>query len=303
MSSSDLAELIEGFLRARRGEGHKPEGARRYGDRLRLFASWLEEQGIHTIGAIDDLVIANYRDYCMVDRENRPGTVINALTAIRAFARWATRHGHMAGDPTAQIRWPRRTRGAPRPLSSAELDKLAAILEAEPDDEVEAWHHRRNRLAIELMYYLGLRLSEAARLQVRDVSLTTGVVTVRQSKGRDRSVAVHPELLGPLAEACAGRRQADHVLVTENGRSMRGKVLAHIFERWLPRRGLHISAHRLRHSFGTELLRASGNLALVQDAMGHASPETTRIYTLVVVEDQRPAIARLPPLVRRPAAD
>lgn len=298
-----LVDLLDGFLRARRGEGHKPEGVRRYGERLRLFAAWLEARGVRDLRAIDGLVIADYRDYCVVDRANRPGTAINALTAIRAFAQWATRHGHMAGDPTAEIRWPRRVRGAPRPLSAAELGHLAAILEAEPDDEVEAWHHRRNKLACELMYYLGLRLSEAARLQVRDVNLAAGLVTIRQSKGRDRSVAIHPELLNSLAEAVAGRRQADYVLVTENGRPMRSKVLAHVFERWLPQRGLRISAHRLRHSFGTELLRASGNLALVQDAMGHASPETTRIYTLVVVEEQRPAINRLPPLVRRPAAD
>lgn len=295
-----IADLIAPFLRARRGEGFRPAGVQRYGDRLRRFAAWY---GDRPVAAIDAHVAAAYRDHCAVDRQNRPGTVLNALTALRAFARWAIDHGHMAADPTAGIRWPRRTRPAPKPLSAAELAALRAILAAEPADEVEAWHHRRNRLAIELMYYAGLRLGEVARLRVADVNLVDATVTVRESKGEDRSVVIHAALLGRLAAAVAGKRQTDPVIVTENGRAMTPVVLAKVFAGWLPRQGLRISAHRLRHSFGTELLRASGNLALVQEAMGHKSPETTRIYTLIVVDDQRPAINRIPRLVEEGDAD
>jgi site-specific recombinase XerD len=295
----DLPELLDGFLRARRGEGCTRDGVRRYGDRLRLFAAWLAARGVADVAAIDALAVADYRDHCVEDRQNRPGTVINALTAIRAFAGWAVERGHMAADPTRAIRWPRRTRGAPKPLSAAELDQLAAILEAEPDDAVEAWHHRRNRLAVELMYYAGLRLGEVARLKVADVNLVDATVTIRDSKSTDRSVAVHADLLLALAEVVAGKKASEPVVPSENGRQMKPAVLAKIFERWLKQRGLAISAHRLRHTFGTELLRACGNLGIVQEALGHASPETTRIYTLIVVDDQRPAINRIPRLNRR----
>lgn len=301
---AQLEDLLEAFLRARRGEGRRPEGVRRYGDRLRLFAAWLRERGVRDVAAIDDLVVADYRDYCLIDRGNREGTVVNALTAIRAFAEWAVPRGHLAADPTATIRWPRRVRPAPRPLTAEEVSRLRAILSEEPDDAVELLQFRRVRLAIELMYYAGLRLGEVARLRVADVNLVAGLVTIRQSKSRDRSVALHPELLPALAQACAGRRQTDPVIPGAGGTVYTPKMLAKkIFERWLPARGLSISAHRLRHSFGTELLRACGNLGVVQEAMGHASPETTRIYTLIVVDDQRPAISRIPRLVTRPAAD
>lgn len=301
---ASLESLLDAFVRARRGEGRRPEGVRRYADRLRLFGAWLGARGVEDVATIDALTVADYRDYCIVDRGNREGTVVNALTAIRAFAEWAIPLGHMAEDPTAKVRWPQRARGLPKPLTPEELGTLAAILADEPEDEGEAWHHRRNRLAIELMYYLGLRLGEVARLKVADVNLVAGTVTIRQSKSRDRSVALHAELLPHLAEVLAGRRQSDPVIPAETGKAMKPKVLAKIFERWLPARGLRISAHRLRHSFATELLRGCGNLGLVQDALGHASPETTRIYTLIVVEDQRPAINRIPRLVgRRAAAD
>jgi integrase/recombinase XerC len=300
-----IADLLDPFSRARRGEGKKRSGVQRYGERLLRFDRWLEERGNRDVITIDHIVVADYRDDCM-ERGNKASTVECALITIRAFAKWAVRLGHMAADPTVDLVWPPRQRGAPKPLATLELAKLWTILEAEPDSERQRWHHRRNRLACHLMYYVGMRLSEVCRLRVADVNLAAGVITIRDSKSQDRSVLIHAEFIGELAEALAGKKLGDLVITTQRGGQLTPKVLAHVFERWLPARGLRISAHRLRHSFGTELLRASGNLAIVQDAMGHASPETTRMYTLVVVEDQRPAIAAFPPLSRfaaPPSAD
>lgn len=294
-----IGDLTGDFARARRGEGRKEAGVERYVQALGRFGRWLAQQGVADVAAIDHLVVMDYRDYMANDRQNTPATVQNALTCIRAFARWARKRGYMTGDPTDpdEVRWPQRRRPAPKPLQPAELAALVAILDAEPAaDDAAIWRHRRNRLACHLMYYAGLRLGEAARLQVRDVNLVAATVTIRQSKGRDRSVALHPALLITLAGWLAGRRQTDPVIPNPSGQAMGPAVLAKIFERWLPERGLAISAHRLRHSFGTELLRACGNLRIVQVAMGHASSETTEQYTLVVVEDQRPAIGRIPEL-------
>lgn len=292
-----IGNHIDAFIRSRRGEGKKEAGVRRYRDCLRRFDRWLTSRGI-TLEQLDSLVVCDYRDYCAVDRSNRPSTVEKALVSIRAFSNWATKRGLMSGDPTRDIEWPPRRIPAPKPLSPAELAALVDILEDWPDGGMAYWRHARNRVAIYLMYYAGLRLGEVSRLLVRDVNLVSNIVTIRESKGRDRSVALHPDLIRELTGWIAGMRQTDAVVPAgPSGRPVkRPAIIAKIFERWLPQRGLRISAHRLRHSFGTELLRACGNLGVVQKAMGHASPETTMMYAMVTVEDQRPHIHRLPKL-------
>jgi len=302
-----ITDLLEPFVRDRRGQGKKAAGVQRYVDCLKRIERWLDRQGISDVAAVDSLVVSDYRDYAISDVGNSPSTVSKHLTALRAFARWAMKRGHMASDPTVDVVWPVFRRPAPKPLSPDELRLLRQILEDEPEeDEGSAWYyHRRNSLAIWLMYYAGLRLAEVARLRVRDVNLVAATVTIRDSKTEDRSVALHADLVEVLQLELAGRKPGDPVIATALGAPLKATVLAKIFEAprgWLARRGLRISAHRLRHSFGTELLRACGNLGVVQRAMGHASPETTMGYAQVVVEDQREAVAKLPPLAKRKAA-
>lgn len=73
------------------------------------------------------------------------------------------------------------------------------------------------------------------------------------------------------------------------------KVLTRIFEVWLPRRGIRtIHAHRLRHTFATELLNAGVPLTEIQEALGHADISTTRIYLKVDFSRVKEAVNKLP---------
>jgi site-specific recombinase XerD len=49
----------------------------------------------------------------------------------------------------------------------------------------------------------------------------------------------------------------------------------------------------LRHTFGTDLIRGGTDLVTVAELMGHASLDSTRIYTLPTENDLDAAVARL----------
>ena len=121
----------------------------------------------------------------------------------------------------------------------------------------------------------GLRRAEIAGLDQADLYLDTEppVIHVRQGKGgRDRVVPIHPTLLANLGErTCwlyrprSRRYSPDRV----------GKLLAQA----LSVGDRRITGHQLRHHFGTEAARWSkGNVILVGQLMGHASPNTTMGY-------------------------
>ena len=85
-----------------------------------------------------------------------------------------------------------------------------------------------------------------------------------------------------------------NVAVYRDGEPLTHKSLAHIYERWLPGLGILITAHRLRHSFTTAMLRHSADIRAIQDLMGHTSPETTQRYLAFCNEQLRGAIEKLP---------
>jgi integrase/recombinase XerD len=145
------------------------------------------------------------------------------------------------------------------------------------------------------MLYAGLRLEEAAALLWADVDLVNETVLVRDGKGgKARAVPLHPALKRELKKTLL--RQPQHAVCgNPDGRQMRGKALAHLFERWLPRLGVAgVSAHRLRHTFATRLLKAGVDVCDIQVAMGHTRLDTTSIYLCIDAERIRTQVGKLP---------
>jgi len=289
---SQLHDLLEAFATDRRGDGQRPSGILSYVQRLKRFDVWLKGKPVDQLSWI---VITDYRnelaEHCNIS------TVETAMVTIRAFCRWAVDRGHLANDVSAKVRVPRRPQAMPKPLSP---DELAALWAALSDDETVSdqtqWAIRRNRLVCSLMYYAGLRKGEVARLRYGDCSLRTRTITIRASKSNDRVIPIHPALLIELTDWPVGKND-DSVVRSWRGGGFTGVGgLGHIFEVWLPYRGVVISSHRLRHSFATEYLRATKDIRGLQSLLGHRSLETTQIYTQVTGDEHRANIAKLPTL-------
>lgn len=291
MGVNTVLQLLPAYRSALVARGYRPRGIQKYVEQLRAFVRFAGDE-VRAEG-ISTALITRYQEHLAA--RCSAGTVGNALTVLRSFCRWTLTQGLRSDDPTLTVVWPRLRKPAPRALSQAELRRLLKAIE-EPDalTEAQCWLWGRNRRAVLLMLFAGLRISEAAALRWREIDLEAGVLLVIDGKGgKDRSVPIHPTLRVELERvaptrptwAVVGRR--DHQVLTP-------KSLAHLFERWLPALGVQISAHRLRHSFATELLRNGADLRAIQELLGHSSLETTQRYLMLGSRQLREAIDRLP---------
>lgn len=187
-------------------------------------------------------------------------------------------------DPSAGLIRPKVPRGLPKPATEEEV-RLALTLAAPWD------------LYVMLAAYAGLRSSEVANLDRRNV--TEALVTVHQGKGgKSRTVETHPELWRRIRLAPAGP-----IARLGSGRIMTGEQMSARVRYQLDRIGLpELTMHRFRHRFATILLRpkelggAGADLLTVSELMGHANPNTTKIYALITSEQRRLAIHALPAL-------
>lgn len=190
-----------------------------------------------------------------------PATRANDLANLRAFYKWARRWEHRDDDPTLRLDSPKVPNGLPRPVSRADLHRLLAAL---PDD------HRR---AVCLGAYAGLRISEAARLDWRDVDTEMNVIRVIDSKGsKSRAIAVSPILLDHLLPETGGN------VVAAGGPPQSPATLQRKVNRAIRGAGVDATFHQLRHRYGTVAYQATGDLIAVGRMMGHSSPVTTAIY-------------------------
>jgi site-specific recombinase XerD len=291
-----LIDLMPLYRRHLLACGHRERGIDRYMQHLRGFLAALPDNATPM-----HLTTAAVREH-MRDRAETcsTATVVGMLTSVRSFCRFLIEEELLPSDPTAAIRWPRRRHLPPRVLNTEELEQLAAALQETSDmTDRQRWHWRRNRRAIYLMYYAGLRLAEAAALVWGDVDLKAGRLIVREGKGgKARALPIHQRLHSVLRPASIGAPAHWAVAGKVDGTPLNPKALAHIFEVWLPSRGVHgITAHRLRHTFATQMLDQGVPLCDIQEALGHTDIGTTRIYLQVDFSRIQGAVDKVPKLL------
>ncbi len=246
---------------------------RSYRTDLDQFRTFLERQGDSSLAAVDGRAIRAYLA-SLYGRKLDRVSIARKLAAIRSCFRFLTRRGFVRKDPARQVASPRLPK---KLVSFLPIDEMQALLDgpiARP----------RDRAILELLYASGLRVSELAGLDLRDVDCDGGTVRVL-GKGRkervvpfggaaaealDAYVSERGDGPGPLFRNARGGRLS--------ARSVHAIVRSRARAAGLTRR---VSPHTLRHTFATHLLDAGGDLRLIQDLLGHSRLSTTQRYTHV----------------------
>ncbi|GAA6837300.1 tyrosine recombinase XerH [Helicobacter pylori] len=174
----------------------------------------------------------------------------------------------------------------PTHLNNEELEKF---LESIDKIEMSAKVRARNRLLIKIIVFTGMRSNEALQLKIKDFTLENGCYTILIKGKGDKYRAVmlkafHIESL--LKEWLIERElypvKNDLLFCNQKGNALTQAYLYRQVERIINFAGLRREkngAHMLRHSFATLLYQKRHDLILVQEALGHASLNTSRIYT------------------------
>lgn len=191
-----------------------------------------------------------------------------AISHMSAFYRWAIREGLADRDPTIAVERPRLPMRLPRPVTALEAERLLAGA-------------AELGLMVLMMVDAGLRCCEVAALRWSDVDLEAGTVYVFGKGSRERLVGM-PRRLRMAAYLAAADADTDRI----TGRRMSPARVSQLVGARCVELGLNgVTAHRLRHTYATRLLQATGgDLRTVQMSLGHASVATTQIYAAVDIE-------------------
>jgi integrase/recombinase XerC len=215
-------------------------------------------------------------------RGQRPKTLARTLSAWRSFYNHLARSGLVAANPCLGLRPPKGDRKLPNALS---VDEMAKLLEGPAGD----LRSLRDQAMFELMYSSGLRRAELIGLDVGDVDLATGEVTVTGKGRKTRIVPVGRQALDALRNwleqrssvATAAASDTAALFLGARGGRIGATAVRLALNQLAVKHGVtaHVHPHALRHSFASHVLQSSGDLRAVQEMLGHASLSTTQVYT------------------------
>jgi integrase/recombinase XerD len=286
------ASVLDSYIHELASAPLSAQSRRTYASKVRQFLAWLavtELDGDPLGSAAErDWAVRDYRAYLQAVLKRRPATVNGALAAVDDF--YVRRGLGRATAKRAEVNV-----AAPRALGGrAQIRFLRAV---------QACSLVRDRALALVPFYAGTRIAETVALDLDDVRLSArkGVLRVLGKGQRLREIPVHPQLRKALGDwleergEWPGAGDSPALFVNRRGGRLSVRGTHDVITGIATAAGLddRVTAHVLRHSFATTLVRGGTDLVIAAELLGHSRLETTRAYTRPSTEDRRRAVALL----------
>lgn len=268
---------------------------------IRKFIRWADPRGLADPREVTKPMLERYQRFLFYYR--KPGSKSDGrdagapltigmqyqyLAPLKTWFRWMSREHHILANPAADLDLPRQPKRLPR--STPTVQEVEAILaEAEHDTP----QGLRDRALLEVLYATGLRRMELPGVGVYDVDLARGLLWVRHGKGgRERVVPLGERATAWLDKYLTEARpqllsaDTDALFLSDYGEPIQPHQVADKVKRYMRFAGVDKvgSTHLLRHACATHMLEGGADIRFIQEMLGHASIETTEIYTHVSID-------------------
>ena len=289
-SQADLQGLLDQYLtQLRHYRNCSPQTVTAYGHDLRHFVGFcrdlgltapadLERRHVHQCAAI--LPSSGKRGPLA------PASVGRKIHALRSWFNFLCDMGAVQSNLTIGLRLPKREQRMPRVPTDLECETILC-----------AARTPREKALIGLMLMGGLRRGEVLGLNGEDLSAGLDQMLIRGKGNKERVVPLCPTLRDLLGAHLDGRGgTCDPLFVGRTGNRTTVTSFIRLFRRLLKRAGLQdegITPHKLRHAFGTSLVRAGIDVATIAGLMGHNNISTTSIYLHASPTTKRAAVDKL----------
>ena len=281
-ASTDQA-VYDDYLRYLRRECHLADNTiSAYGRDMKRFVTWLDGRrpGDVNISALSAFV------GFLKDESLAPASISRTIVAVRTFYKYLQLEGLATENPAELLATQKAWQRMPNVMSPADVDSfLTAVKRSET-----FW--QRDRALLEVLYATGCRASEVCSLRLQDLSLSEKHLRAHGKGDKQRMVPIGGRAIAAIELYVSDQRgvlasklpvPTDRLFLSRSGQPLDRIQLWRLVKRYAAQAGIssEISPHSLRHSFATHLLAGGADLRLVQEMLGHASIQTTQIYTHV----------------------
>jgi len=308
----DLIEGKDAFLRWLEAKGFSPGTVKNRAVSMRALIEFLKTNAVNDAREVTRQNVDEYKTWVMKrfcwwgGHRLAQSSVEKHLLTARRFFDFLARRGVLMMNPAAHLTWPGERRELPKNIpTEKEMEEILV----RPDTGT----HRgmRDRAILEVFYSTGIRRRELVKLDLYDVNLAEGTLTVRYGKGgKGRTVPlvgaaqeflvrylreVRPLMVGARWAVPARGKTAPAgtvgretpLFIEPGGRRIKTAAVGRMVK-WYVRPvnpAAPLSCHIIRHAFATHMLRGGADVRLIQQMLGHARLSTTEIYTTVQTID------------------
>jgi len=296
--STSLRSLVSRFVLTKRTDGKSPRTVQYYDGNLSRFLWYAEKEGWpDDIYAITEWHIREFLGY-VASGTSRWGlqgngsercqpkashsTVHHYFSVLKVFWGWCVERGFLTSSPVAKIKVSNAKPRVIQPYSSEDIAKMLAVCNLDYQHNAKLLGSRNNALILMLLD-TGLRVSEVANIRLADVDTSSGWIKVMGKGSKERVVKIGQVVQKALSRYLIHRpvNGRDELWLTEIGQPLKPRGVQMVIEHTKQRGGVQTkgNAHRFRHTFALNFLRADRNPFNLQYLLGHSDLRMVRHYT------------------------
>ena len=247
-----------------------------YARDLYKLSKYLKSININHYNQIDDGTCSAWLG-SLYALEQNPRSIQRHLSSAKGFFKFLKKNLLIESSPFELVTAPKAANYLPEVLSPEDVSQL---LNFKPSDSLEI----RDLAIIELMYSSGLRVSEAANVNLDDFEEEKSFLRVFGKGSKTRLVPIgryaKDAIENWIIERAKFSNESNALFINLKGTRLTVRSIQLRLKRIATKQGLPpVHPHMLRHSFATHMLESSGDLRTIQELLGHSSLSTTQIYT------------------------
>jgi integrase/recombinase XerC len=276
----DLLLLFEQFLSIKISSKNTKLA---YFNDIKIFTEYLYKNNVK-IKKITQKDVINFIIYRKNDDlDNR--SICRFLSSMKLFSLFLMENSYIEEGVHSLIcstKMPKFKKSIPKTISHDEFLVLTkAIIEMKNREE---WQNKRDVAISYVIYSMGLRISEALSIQIKDFIDKDGTVVMGKGS-KERYVPILDkvsEIVNDYIKSCPFEIE-DCLFVSNKGKKYSARLFEAVIEiaRNLSNLSEYVTPHTLRHACATGLLNNGGSIKSIQQLLGHANLSTTQIYTKV----------------------
>ncbi|AFQ44196.1 tyrosine-type recombinase/integrase [Desulfosporosinus meridiei] len=289
-----------------------------YSNELRLFFQFLcdslptfpsSPEGINLLYHMDKIGhrdIEAYLSWASIKRNNGVRALARKQAVIKSLYRYLLREDMISKDVTIKLDPFNVNQKLPKALEPNEIADLTDALEtgvglSAGQLKYHVYTEKRDYAIVLTLIGTGLRLSELCNLDISKTNLNKGFFEILRKGNKETVIYFNDDVAKALNDYLQNerpryvRKNLDPLFLSIQGNRISKRAVQNLISKYmtilktLGHNTEGFSVHKMRSTFATLLLRETDNLAIVQDALGHSDPRTTRIYAKVLDEQLKRA--------------
>lgn len=250
--------------------------------------------------------IESYLSWANTERTNGPRALARKQAVIKSLYRYLLREDMIHKDVTIKLDPINVHQKLPKALEPNEIADLTDALETgigltDGQLKYHVYTEKRDYAIVLTLIGTGLRLSELCSLDISKTNLNKGYFEIIRKGNKETLIYFNNDVAKALNDYLRNERSRyvnkdiDALFLSIQGNRISKRAVQNLIAKYmtilktLGHNTEGFSVHKMRSTFATMLLRETDNLAIVQDALGHSDPRTTRIYAKVLDEQLRRA--------------